>query len=63
MRTVLVLLLHLVVPILVWAGPPAAPDTKPIQDNSFLIEEAYNQLTSPISEFGLCSCGFLGHPL
>jgi hypothetical protein len=29
--------------MLVWAGPPAAPDTKPIQDNSFLIEEAYNQ--------------------
>jgi hypothetical protein len=20
-------------------------------------------LTSPISEFGLCSCGFFGHPL
>ena len=43
MRNVLVLLLHLVLPALAWAGPPSAPDTKPIQDNSFLIEEAYNQ--------------------
>ena len=43
MRHWLALLLPLVLPALAWAGPPSTPDTKPIQDNSFLIEEAYNQ--------------------
>jgi hypothetical protein len=43
MRHLLALLLLLEVPVFACAGPPSAPDTKPIQDNSFLIEEAYNQ--------------------
>ena len=29
----------------------------------FGYDEVYTHLTFPISEFGLCSCGFLVHPL
>jgi len=41
MRNLLALLLA--VPVFACAGPPSAPAPKPIQDDSFLIEEAYNQ--------------------
>src|SRR5215217_4410843 len=43
MSNLLALLLLLGVPVFACAGPPSAPAPKPIQDNSFLIEEAYNQ--------------------
>lgn len=43
MSNLLALLLLLAVPVFACTGPPSAPAPKPIQDDSFLIEEAYNQ--------------------